>query len=253
MDIVSIAILITAVATAILAGATFYYAFTNRKLVIAKEKEMQRPRRKNEFDSIISPLMSQCNGENRIVENLEYWYPSRELPFLDNIEKNNYFKIVFNDFIVDYSDLKKDIIEHDKIISDFNHTYLKLIDFIVTDKFNSRIGSMIKEFNKDAEGKIAESDVIQTSTFARFHIISNTDLINNDIGEPFKSFWKQHGSEFLKIREQENVKKLFNELNIMKSVMQEKNKELVKQLEEISNEYTKEYGISLDKELQFAY
>ena len=253
MDIVSIAILITAVATAILAGATFYYAFTNRKLVIAKEKEMQQPRRKNEFNSIISPLMSQCNGENRIVENLENWYPIRESPFLDNIEKNNYFKIVFNDFIIDYPDLKKDIIEHDNIIRDFNHTYNKLIDFIVTDKFNSRIGKMIIEFNKNTKTRIAESDVVQTSTFAQFHIIGYTDLTNNTIGEPFKSFWKQYGSELLKIREQKNVKKLFNELNRTKSVMQEKNKELVKQLEEISNEYTKEYGISLDEELKFAY
>jgi len=104
---------------------------------------------KAEFDSIISPLMSQCNGENRIVENLENWYPIKELPFLDSIEKNNYLKIIFNDFIIDYPDFKQDIIKHDNIIREFNHIYNKLIDCIVTDKFKSIIEKMIKEFNKN--------------------------------------------------------------------------------------------------------
>ena len=253
MDIISISTLITAIATLALVGATFYYAFTNRKLVLAKEKEMQRARRKNEFDSIINPLMSQCNGENRTVENLENWYPLRESPFLDNIEKNNYFKIVFNDFIMDYPDLKKDIIEHDNILREFNDIYQQLVDTIETDELKSRIGKMIIDFNKDTKTRIAESDVIQTSTFARFHILGNTDLNNNTIGEPFKIFWKKYGNELLKIRKRKNVRGLFNELNRMTGVLKVKNKELVEQLEEISNEYTKEYGISLDDELKFAY
>ena len=81
----------------------------------------------------------------------------------------------------------------------------------------------------------------------------NTDLNNNTIGEPFKTFWKKYGNELLKIRKRKNVRGLFNELNRMTGVLKVKNKELVEQLEEISNEYTKEYGISLDDELKIAY
>lgn len=50
MEIGLIATVITAIATAILAFATFYYAYTNRKLMLSKEKEMNRPRKKTEFN-----------------------------------------------------------------------------------------------------------------------------------------------------------------------------------------------------------
>ena len=51
MEIGLIATVITAIATAILAFATFYYAHTNRKLMLSEEKEMNRPRKKGSVDS----------------------------------------------------------------------------------------------------------------------------------------------------------------------------------------------------------
>ena len=57
MDIIPIATIITAIATTILALATFYYAYTNRKLMLSKEKEMYRPRKKDELEQIINPII----------------------------------------------------------------------------------------------------------------------------------------------------------------------------------------------------
>ncbi len=59
MDIIEwIPTVVMAVATAILAGATIYYAYTNHKLWIETEKAKLRPRKEDEINSIIIPLIS---------------------------------------------------------------------------------------------------------------------------------------------------------------------------------------------------
>lgn len=112
MEIGLIATVITAIATTILAFATFYYAYTNRKLMLSKEKEMNRPRKKDELEQIITPIIRQCNNEIERINENRFWIFTKIKTFYNDISKNDIKKMIYEEFIFNHTSLGGIIEKH---------------------------------------------------------------------------------------------------------------------------------------------
>ncbi|MCX6822248.1 MAG: hypothetical protein NTW30_05740 [Candidatus Aenigmarchaeota archaeon] len=107
---------------------------------------------------------------------------------------------------------------------------------------------MLREFNKEVKTRISENSLPSLSKSLLIYIIEGT---NHTIllGGPEKTFWEKYEKELLTLRD--------NDLNIPLKKLHTTGKQLIKidndiinYLKKICNEYTKEYGISLDAEIK---
>jgi len=252
MDIVSIATLITAGATAILAGATFYYAYTNRKLMLSKEKEMERPRRKDELEQIINPIIRECNTEiDRINKNQIRIFRKIKTSYEDILE-NDVKKMLYEDFILKHLSLKKMIETHEHLFHQMKENCNIISKKFKSYKYQSKIKDMLIEFNKDAKTKISETSISSLSSTLLINIMENIDVENNLLGVPEKYFWKKFGKELLILRNKD-FKIPLEELNTLGKQLIQINNDIINYLRKICNEYTKIYGISLGEEIKWGY
>ena len=139
MDLISwIPTIVTAGATLAVAFATIHYA---RILKENARKTAERPRKEDEINSIIVPLISTCNGEITQLSNKWYTFLKFDL-FSENIQKNDYKEIVFKEFIKGKDELKTAINDHEQIIRALRKNHQELIGTINTDSFRLK-----KEFH----------------------------------------------------------------------------------------------------------
>ena len=74
---------------------TLYYAYLTRKKLGFQKREMDRPRKEDEVNTILIPLLSQYSGEIEQLKDNRYWFfPKREL-FLEKVQKHSYKKIIY--------------------------------------------------------------------------------------------------------------------------------------------------------------
>ncbi|MCX6822247.1 MAG: hypothetical protein NTW30_05735 [Candidatus Aenigmarchaeota archaeon] len=116
MDTISIATLITALATVFLAGATFYYAYTNHKLMVTQEKILKKTRKQDEVKLIINPIINQCISEIKNIDEKRFFIIERFETFNDDISKNYYKKMIYEDFILNHASLSEMMGIHDEVI-----------------------------------------------------------------------------------------------------------------------------------------
>jgi len=249
MDIVLIATLITAGSTAILAAATFYYAYANHKLVLSSEKELKKPRKIDELNSIIKPLISDCNYEIKSLEVFPFWDTKSHKPFSEKIDQNNYKKMIVKNFISDNKELGKKIIWRDAGLKRFNDIFNELIGAIDTDVFRSDIKRKIDEFNWQSDIRINESNY-DIPKICIYNILGKTDVNNKNLDGPIRSFWKRFRGDLLIYLEPKEIQNYLQRLSQMANDMKEEDKEIIRELEKLCDVYTKEYGISLEEELK---
>lgn len=254
MELVSIATIITAFATLALAFATFYYAFTNRKLMLSKEREMQRPRKKDEIESIIIPIINQCSNEIKRIKENNYWFFTKLTTFFEDIQKkdNEITTMLYEDFILNNKPLSKMLGDHDSIFIKMRDQCNSIINIFNQKKIRDRIGEMLKEYNKETKNKYAESSIGSLSTNLLIIIIENKDVNKIILSEPEKTIWNKHGNELLSLRNQD-LKKPLKKLETNGKEMIQINQDILNYLKTVCDKYTKEYGISLDKELKSYY
>lgn len=250
MDLVDwIPTIVTAAATVAVAIATIYYACTLKE---SARKTAERSRKKDEINSIIIPLISTCNGEIHQLSNKWHSFRKWEL-FSEKIRNNKYKKIIFNDFIKGKDDLKATINDHEQIIRALAEKHQDFIAAINTDDFRMKIKKLHEKFNQNNSDLKFNQEINSLSKTIILRIIENADVNVERLNDPFENFWKENRKFFLNMRKQKKLLKYLNEIEILSSQLVEKNKFIIKNLEDILNEYTKEYGISLEKELVDAF
>ncbi len=168
---------------------------------------------------------------------------------MENIQKNNYKKIVYDDFIRDKPTLKTAIINHDNIISQLIKKYKIFVNKIDTKDFRKKIKKLHKEFNKKNPQLKFNQEINSLSKNIIANIIMNTKVNNYYLTDPYKTFWKLNREYFLNIRNKKQFKNYLEKLENFSNQLIEKNKFIIQHLEIILNNYTKEYGLSLGKEL----
>lgn len=250
MDLLILATLVTAIGTIFLAAATFYYAYTNYKLMVAQDKQLKRPRKNDEIHHVISPLISNYEAELRNAKDFDYWNNLRFIPFVNDLKKNSYIGFVYQDFISDNPNLEPKINKHDDILNKINERYNDLFDSINTDEFQQEIKTRLEEFNQGTKKRIDLSSYKSLAKTMTYCIMNNSSLEENTVGDPYKSFWKKTGKELLKIRDKKSFMIKYNELNKLFDELTRINKTLIDELQTICNRYTRDYGITLESELK---
>lgn len=246
MDLVDwIPTIVMAAATVAVAIATIYYACTLKE---SARKTAERSRKKDEINSIIIPLISTCNGEIHQLSNKWYRFCKWEL-FSEKIQNNSYKKMIFNDFIKGREELKSAINDHEQVVHSLAEKRQSFINTINTDAFRMKVKELHEKFNQNNPNLKFNQEIDSLSKTIVLCIIENADVNVERLNAPFENFWKENGKFFLNMRKQKKLLKYLNEIEALSSQLVEKNKFIIKSLEDILNEYTKKYGISLEKEL----
>jgi len=236
---------ITAIATVVVAIATVYYARVLKNNAI---KETERPRKMDEINLIIYPLLSTCNGEQNQLNHR--WFDFLKFELLsEEIKKNSYKRMIFNSFIKGKNDLVIVINEHEKIIRSLTEKYQVLVKTVDTDDFHKKINKLIKEFNQKNPHLKFSQEIDSLSKQIIRCIVENKDVNVVFLGDPFENFWKTNRKYFLGLKEKKVPKKCIEEIETLSNQLVEINKLIIKNLEEILDIYTKKYGLSLEKEL----
>jgi len=236
---------ITAIATVVVAIATVYYARVLKNNAI---KETERPRKMDEINLIIYPLLSTCNGEQNQLNHRWYDFLKFEL-FSEEIQNNSYKRMIFNSFIKGKNDLAIAINEHEKIIRSLTEKHQVLVKTIDTGDFHKKINKLLKEFNQKNPNLKFSQEIDGLSKQIIRCIIENKDISLVPLGDPFENFWVINRKYFLGLKEKKELKKHIEEIEILSKQLIEKNKFIIKNLEKILDICTKKYGLSLEKEL----
>ncbi len=236
---------ITAIATVVVAIATVYYARVLKNNAI---KETERPRKMDEINLIIYPLLSPCNGEQNQLNHKWYDFLKFEL-FSEEIQKNSYKRMVFNSFINGKKDLVTSLNEHEKIIRSLTEKHKTLVKTIDTDDFRNKINKLHRGFNQKNPHLKFSQEIDSLSKQIIKSIVENKDVNVELLGDPFENFWAINRKYFLDLKEKREPKKHIKEIETLSNQLIEKNKSIIKNLEEILDIYTKKYGLSLEKEL----
>ena len=246
MELISwIQTIVTAGATLAVALATIHYT---RILKENARKTSDRPRKEDEINSIIVPLISTCNGEITQLSNKWYTFLKFDL-FSENIQKNDYKEMVFKEFIKGKDELKTAINDHEQIIRALRKNHQELIGTINTDSFRLKVKKILEEHNKKYPKLMLNQEINSLSKTITYRIIEKFDLNIERFHDPLEKIWETNRKSFLQIRKQKNVQKYLKEIEKLSNKLIEKNSFIINNLTKIINEYTKEYGISLSDKL----
>lgn len=240
--------LIQAVATVVLVFVTGYYAYTNHKLMKNQEKLMKRSRKEDEVRSIITPIIQHCSREIEIINENRILTLSIFKGFNNDFSKNNIKNMVYEDFISNYEPLKQMINTHDNLIDKVKEQDALISKKFDEEKYQLRIGDMIREFNRESTLKISETNLYPFSETLLIYIMEEIDEDKLVLGEPIHSFWKKYKKELLSLRETD-FKINIEELNELRPQLIKINNDIIVYLKKICNEYTKEFDISLNAEI----
>ena len=138
--------------------------------------------------------------------------------------------------------------DHESLFIKMREQCNSIVKIFDRKKIKDRIRKMLKEYNKDAKTKYAESSIGSLSTNLLINIIENKD-VNDILGEPEKTIWKKYGDELLSLRNQD-LKNPLKKLDKYGKQLIQINQDIIDYLKKVCNKYTKEYGISLDNELK---
>jgi len=254
-------VLIIVILILILLFGIFIYRYKNQPNKIKKgkikikniygEKTIDtnlRSRKKDEIESIIIPIIHQCNNEIKNIDKKRFFIIEKFEPFYEDISKNDIKKMVYDEFIQNQLSFSKMIYTHDECINQIKNNCNLISKKFNESRYQLKIKNMLSEFNKNSTTKISENNISSLSKTLLITIMENPDENHILLGEPEKSFWKKNEKELLTLREQD-FKNLLEELNVLSKKLKDLDHKIVNYLKKICNAYSKEYGISLEKEL----
>jgi hypothetical protein len=238
---------ITAIATAILAGGTLYYAWTNHKLWKSHEKQSIERHLLDEINYVILPIIDQCEGENRQIENKTFWDVHNEKISLKKIKISPIVDAVFTDFLKGRDELMSRIESHDIYIDDLISSSETAKLTMKQSGFNEKVNDFLQQFNeKYPDNRISDSN----GSFPKFmlrHVLFNYSLKEKLLGGNYENFWREYGKELLKFRNVPALKPIIDQMeNALEGITNENNL-IIKELKEIYNQYISKHHLPLEE------
>ena len=242
---------IQAISTTFLVGVTIFYALETRKYRKILEKEMQRLKIVEICRDLFS-LDQQLNLEKENLQKKKYdWDKSiKEAKKLIKL-KTFLPPIKFNNISKKFPQIKEKIESHDKKVLEIEEKLRKIEGIILSKGFEEKCKKLIDEFNKKYRKEIEtpqfpvyKCEYYNIPSFLK-HVIDNDKEVENT--EFYYQFWKENGSELLKIREDEEVKKEMDNLYKISNELKNISDELRSKIQEQIDRYQDEFFITYEE------
>ncbi len=250
MSIMGIETIINAVLLVVLTltlVVTAYYAHQVSKQTEITRREAKRSYIVELMKYIIAPLIHKLEWEIESIKKREYGWKHQSL-CAEKIKKLvEEPEILFSDLRSDFPDLKRKIEDHNDRCQILQEKLKSLDEAIYTLDFKEKCHDRIAEYNKKypkPNPKFLLTRDIEWSAikFVNYIIDNSVKLFS---GDKFHDFWREYGSEFLQIRDREDIKVKTDEIDLIAEELKRISQELKERLEKLRDKYRREYGIPI--------
>ncbi len=215
-------------------------------------RERERPQVVELLKSAIVPLLRQVVEELGALEKREYFWihkaeTSRSMSMLSEVAIWE-GKAVIEDLKRKFPGVKEIMDSHDRLIIALNENLKALDKVIYTSEFVEKCKKAIETYNASyPKGSgVRESEISDAPQIFVSYVIDNLRELPK--ANPYRDFWKKHSSQFLEIREKEEVKNGLENVEGSTKKLVEISLSLTKDLGELWGKLKEEYWIA-EKEI----
>lgn len=243
--------LIMVLASIVMAFATVVYAFMTYKLVRRYDvsieimrKDRERPQIENLVKKVLTPFIEQIDRQKKSLEKEDYgwWHKEKKSRYADKLRAYGDVRIVFNDLLRKFPNLKSMIEEYNENCSKLQQKLRSLDEVIYTPSFRGKCCNFIEKYNESGEFTLSEGWVKRSPEYFVQFIIDNTKKVES-YGREYFDFWEKHGNELLKIREEKEIRNKINEICQISQEIREISKKIREKLTQLKERFWIEYSL----------
>ena len=224
---------------------TGWYAREVRKQTILMERERERKVILERVQDFFTPTIHSLEQEIRAIqENKIYYEISPNISYVIGLSKLLPDKIDYGSTLFDIlknSNLKTQLVSHDRLYGKLNELYDKIRNEIVGPEFKKRLRVLIEQFNEKKD----ISNQLTGDMRDKLEEICAMDIINEGIPDrtsaPYPDFWDQYKDELLRFRDSFQIKNLEGEIKDLLNQLKELDSVLLDKIKEKREKYREEY------------
>lgn len=254
MDWIFIGTWMVAFVTLVMATVVAYY---NRKTLQQSRqhldilrKQMERPQVVELLKFAVFPLLIELSEEAKKLNEIGYnWVHESEKSHSTLVLGEEWWekKEVMRGLRRKFPQIRELIDNHDKIITSLNESLKALDKVIYTSEFVEKCKKAIETYNANCpkELRVRESKISDAPQRFVSYVIDNLRELPE--ASPYRDFWKKHSSQFLEIREKEEVKNEINNVEKITEKLGEISLSLLNKLVELWGKLREEYWITVQE------
>jgi hypothetical protein len=236
---------------------TWRYAREVRKQTALIEKERERKVILERVHDFFTPTIHSLEQEIRAIqENKIYYEIYPNISYITGLstllpDKIDYGSTLFD--ILKNSNLKTQLVSHDRLYGKLNELYDKIRNEIVGPEFKKRLRVLIEQFNEKKD----ISNQLTGDMRDNLEEICAMDIINKGIPDrtsaSYLDFWNQYKDELLRFRDSFQIKNLEGEIKDLLNQLKELDSVLLDKIKEKREKYREEYHFTkyeIDPELK---
>jgi hypothetical protein len=236
---------------------TWRYARQVRKQTILMEKERERKVILEKVHDFFTPTIHSLEQEIRAIQENKFYYGGYlNISYIIGLSKLLPDKIDYGSTLFDIlknSNLKTQLVSHDRLYGKVNELYDKIRNEIVGPEFKKRLRVLIEQFNEKKD----ISNQLTGDMRDKLEEICAMDIINNGIRDKtsahYPVFWDQYKDELLRFKDSFQIKNLEGEIKDLLNQLKELDSVLLDKIKEKREKYREEYQFTkyeIDPELK---
>lgn len=224
---------------------TWRYARQVRRQTILMEKERERKVILERVQDFFTPTIHSLEQEIRAIqENKIYYEIYPNISYITGLSKLLPDKIDYGSTLFDIlknSNLKTQLVSHDRLYGKVNELYDKIRNEIVGHEFKKRLRVLIDKFNEKKD----ISNQLTGDMRDKLEEICAMDIINKGIPDrtsaSYLDFWDQYKDELLRFRDSFQIKTLEGEIKDLLNQLKELDSVLLDKIKEKREKYREKY------------
>ena len=237
---------------------TWRYARQVRKQTILMERERERKVILERVQDFFTPTIHSLEQEIRAIHENKFYYERypNDISYIIRLSKLLPDKIDYGSTLFDIlknSNLKTQLVSHDRLYGKLNELYDKIRNEIVGHEFKKRLRVLIEQFNEKKD----ISNQLTGDMRDKLEEICAMDIINEGIPDrtsaPYPDFWDQYKDELLRFKDSFQIKTLEGEIKDLLNQLKELDSVLLNKIKEKREKYREEYQFTkyeIDPELK---
>jgi len=225
-----------------MAFGTLLMVYYTRKTLLSAKWERERNQMIQLSQFILSPFINQLEKQLNFLKQRYYNYITQSFKLYDvtKITVNKILSNIFSDFLLRNESIGKKIDEHNILVEKLEVKLKELTVKIREKEFLAKADELIKKWDAETNQNrsFSESDKLILISY----VIDNRKELPYSYSTWY-DFWLKYGSELLKFREQEDVKKILSEMEGITIKLEEVSNDLLKRLGDVREGLRKEYKL----------